>query len=306
MGLRYSPVYAIAGVVLLAALLGLLSLFRRLVAHRGMARLEALRARYGYPALIEAAHERIGAQGDAFSFVVLGDTRNNCRVAAQVYRQAAGEHPALIFHTGDIVRHGTPDELLRNHVALLEAHTDPAPMLCVPGNHERGARRDFAGYRALYGDTRFDFEAGGCLFAGINNSAKGRVTAEDFAFLRNALKGSATKHRFVFFHVPPAFFEAEFVSDERRRGFKESAAELHALFREQHVDEVFMAHIHGYASRVMDGVRYTLTAGGGAPLSNRLPERDRVYHYVLVHVAGDAARREVVRLEDGVWQRAAD
>jgi len=300
-GFRYGVSVALAGLALFAALLGMLYVFRVATARQGIARLAALRDRYGYESLATALATQ-QPQPDAFTFVVMGDARNNKRVASQVLRQAMAERPALIFNTGDIVRHGTPREYLKNHVPLLGI-TGPTPMFCVPGNHERGARRDFAAFKALYGDDRFSFDFGPCRFVGLNNSKRERVDEGDLEFLERELAKSPIAHRFVFLHIPPAYFEEVIVNDERRRGFKKNADAFRALTTRHEVDEVFMAHIHGCATEVLDGVRYTLTAGAGAPLSKRLPLEGRAYNYVVVRVSPDGLQRELVRLVDGEWVR---
>ncbi len=296
---------ALVGGLLVAALAGLFSV-QWLLAGLGMGRLRELRAAYGLDLM---AADLIRREGDAdtFRFVVLGDTRNVVKVAREVYERAAGEHPAMVFHTGDIVRHGTPTELLRNHVALLDI-THPAPMFCVPGNHEQGVRRDFAAFRALYGDDKFSFDYGGCRFVGFNNCTKGRglVKPDDLSWLESELGKPGAARKYVFMHIPPAYFEATFVSDTRRRGFTRNAEAFHALMQKHHVDEVFMAHIHGYASTVMDGVRYTLTAGGGAPLSARLAKTGQAYNYVVLRVTPTTATRTVVRGNGDDWTRVEE
>jgi len=300
-GWQYGVVYAAVPLAALVVMLGALSLAHRAAAHRGVADLEALQATHGYARQAEQARENLG-DGDTLTFVALGDTRNKRRTAEAVYRAAAAERPALAFHTGDIVRHGTAKEFLENHVPLLDIFA-PAPLVCVPGNHERGARRDFAAYRALYGDTRFTFDVGNCCFVGVNNSGKERLSEEDLDYLARALEATSATHRFAFLHIPPAFFEATFVSDDQRRGFTKRADVMHRLFVDRGVREVFMAHIHGYASTVIDGVRYTLTAGGGAPLSSRLAPGGQYHHYVVLRVTGAEIEREVVRLKGGAWVR---
>lgn len=287
---------------LLALMLGCIGLSHYFRAHRGREKLEALRGQYGYPALLKIAQARATNPED-FTFVVLGDTRNKKKTTAMVYERAAAEDPAFICHTGDIIRHGTADEFLENHIALLKRCTPGIPMFCVPGNHERGARRDFAGFKALYGDDTFSFEIGPCRFVGFNNSTRGRVTKADLKFLDTELGRAGASHKFVFLHIPPVFFEETFAHDKRRRGFRKNAEEMHAMFRRQGVNEVFMAHIHGYATFVRDGVRYTLTAGGGAPLSRRLAPEFRAYNYVAVRVTPGGLQRTVNLCVDGTWQR---
>lgn len=302
LGVTYGVWAAAACLGLLALMLGGIALSHYFRAHQGCGRLEALRGQYGYPALLQAAQARVANTGE-FSFVVLGDTRNKKKTTAMVYERAALEHPAFICHTGDIIRHGTADEFLENHIALLERCTPGIPMFCVPGNHERGARRDFAAFKALYGDDKFSIEIGPCRFVGFNNSTRGRVTNKDLEFLDRELGRTPANHKFVFLHIPPVFFEDTFAHDTRRRGFRENADEMHALLQRHGVNEVFMAHIHGYATHVRDGVRYTLTAGGGAPLSRRLAPEFRAYNYVTVRVTPEGLRREVNLYVDGAWQR---
>ncbi len=301
-GMRYGWLLALgAGGALVLALAGL-SMYHYVQAHRGLKSLRAHREKHGYAKLIAQA-EALYQGGGNLTFVVLGDTRNRRRTAAALYEQAGTERPVAIFHTGDIVRHGTAREYVKNHIALLHL-TGPAPMFCVPGNHERGARRDFAGFLALYGDGRFSFTVGPCHFLGFNNSKRMRVDAGDLAFVDGELAKATAARKFVFFHIPPRFFEDTFVDDGHRRGFKTNAQELHQILVRHGVEEVFMAHIHGYASTVVDGVRYTLTAGGGAPLSKRVRGEDPAYHYLVRRVTTEGVDRELVRMSSSGWVRA--
>lgn len=303
-GWYYGAVYAVAAVALLLALLGALGLYKYALAHTGTGELRELSARYAYDELARRAREQTPHQ-EQYRFVVLGDTRNKKKVTSEVYGRAAAEEPAMLFHTGDIIRHGTAREFIDNHIALLADITDPVPMFCVPGNHERGARRDFAAFKALYGDDRFSFVFGPCQFIGFNNSTRKRVTRADLDFVDAELARATVPHRFVFMHIPPVFFEDTFSTEPRRRGYTENADELHEILVRHGVTEVFFAHIHGYASHVFDGVRYTLTAGGGAPLSKHLKESGAsCFHYVVIHVSPAGIRREVVRKLEGTWQRA--
>ncbi len=300
-GYQYGAWLAVAGLTLLALMLGGLSLWHYIMAHRGLSRLQELSTQLHWEKLLERV-KTSGANPQQFAFVVLGDTRNKKKITSGVYEQAAAEKPTMVFHTGDIIRHGTAQEYLRNHIPLLEI-TDPAPMFCVPGNHERGARRDFAAFKTLYGSDRFSFAFGPCRFVGFNNSTKKRVDEDDLAYLDRELADPDATHKFLFFHIPPVYFEERFAKDERRRGFKKNADAFHKLLVKHQVTEAFMAHIHGYASEVIDGVRYTLTAGGGAPLSGRLAAEGQAYNYVVLHVSPDSLRRESVRCINGQWTR---
>jgi hypothetical protein len=240
------------------------------------------------------------AQNRPWSFAVLGDTRNNTAIASLLYQKVHDLAPVMAFHTGDIVRGGKASELLKNHASLLKRHMDPVPLFCIPGNHERGPKRDFAGFKALYGDDKFAFSHGDCLFVGFNNCTRKGVSEENLKFLDEKLAGDFA-HKYVFTHIPPAFFEATFVKDTRRRGFKQNAEAFHQLMCRHHVEEIFMAHIHGYATTKRDNVRYTLTAGGGAPLSNRIAPENRHYHFIVLGSNGHSVERRLFLFENGRW-----
>ena len=298
-GVEYGWEFAFACVAGFFLLLGALKLWKMTASTHRLAELQALQARYGWDAQA-AALPRREAPPQQWNFVVLGDTRNNVPISRALYKRARTEEPDMLFHTGDIVRSGTPRELLDNHIRVIEEEGLTFPVFCVPGNHERGPLYNFAAYKALYGSERFSFVHESCIFVGFNNSGKRGVRDEDLEFLEAALK-PPSKHSFVFLHIPPAFFEAAFVLDSHRRGFKKNAGRFHEIVCEYNVDEVFMAHIHGYASAVIDGVRYTLTGGGGAPLSPRLARQDRHYHLLNMRITQDGIERELCVYRDGDW-----
>ncbi len=294
---------AVAGLFLIAALMGSKRLFRYVRAHRGREQLAQECKGYNTAALI-ARLKAAEKPGEAFTFVVLGDNRATKKVPPVIHRLAREEHPAFLINTGDLVRFGTAGEYVDRYLPHLRT-MDPVPVLSVPGNHDRGARNDFAGYRAVHGADRFSFDYGPCRFVGVNNGKRARMEADDLDYLRRELSKSPARHKFVFIHIPPTYFEDGVVTVSKRRGFVKCRDEFRALMTEQQVDEVFMGHIHGYATKLVDGVRHTLTAGAGAPLSKRLPLEAQVYNYVVCHVNAEGYRREVVRCIDGEWVRGA-
>ncbi len=224
------------------------------------------------------------------------------KVPPVMYQKVKEENPAVVFNTGDLARFGTAREYTGRYLPLLEIMA-PIPVFSVPGNHDRGARNDFAAYRAVHGQDRFSFDFGPCRFVGINNGKRKRLKGDDLLYLHRELGKSPIRYKFVFLHIPPRYFEDGVVTVEKRRGFKKLENEFRALMAQEQVNEVFMGHIHGYATKTVDGVRYTLTAGAGAPLSKRLPVEARVHNYVVLHVGANGLKREVVRAVNGRWVR---
>lgn len=254
-----------------------------------------------YERLIERIHAQpVG--DDGFTFVALGDTRSNINIARMVLGEVQKEKPAFIFANGDIVRRGRVEEYEAHHMRLVEM-IKPIPFVTAPGNHERGPNGDFSTFVAIYGDLRFSFDYGGCRFVGFNNCDFGGVSRSDLRFLRDELSKPGAKHKFVTFHVPPAYLENA-VEAEGSRGFTWNANALHDLMVEQEVDHVFVGHIHGYATEIIDGVRYTITGGAGADLAENLGETGEVHNFVVVRVTPEGLVQEVVRRIDGVWERS--
>ena len=73
--------------------------------------------------------------------------------------------------------------------------------------------------------------------------------------------------------------------------------------QDEEVDHVFAGHVHGFASEVIDGIRYTITGGGGANLTEALGDEGAVHHFLLIHVSPDGIRNEVVKFVDNEWSR---
>jgi 3',5'-cyclic AMP phosphodiesterase CpdA len=288
-------------VVLLVTTAGCIDVWNRLTwVEQDLDRLTPYAATESYAELAQRVQARETNPGE-FRFVVLGDTRSNKQAATDVLSQAATEAPAFILSTGDLVRRGTVDEYIAHHMPLVEL-VAPIPLIPVPGNHEEGPNVDFATFKAIYGDERFSFDVGNCRFVGVNNGDRDGMSTQDIQYIDEQLSQPGAKYRFVMFHIPPAYME-KYAENGEGRGFRRNAERLEEVMLRHNVDHVFLGHIHGYASEVVDGLRYTITGGGGAPLATTLGEEGNVYNYIVVHVTADGLRYEVVRLLEGEWRR---
>ncbi|MFA6241905.1 MAG: metallophosphoesterase [Candidatus Hydrogenedentales bacterium] len=254
-----------------------------------------------YAALVK----RIAAQPvqpEGFTFVVLGDTRSNINIAREVMAQVTYEKPAFILSNGDLVRRGRVEEYVAHHIPLVE-QVAPIPFLPIPGNHESGPNRDFAPFRAIYGDVRLSFDYGDCRFVGVNNGDWDGMSRADLNYLDAELSNPGVSHRFVLFHIPPRFMENA-VESEDGRGFTWNAKRLREILIRHKVNQVFVGHVHGYASEVIDGVRYTISGGAGADLTTSLGKTGNVHNYIVVQVGPDGVKSYVVRKLDGSWTRS--
>jgi 3',5'-cyclic AMP phosphodiesterase CpdA len=229
--------------------------------------------------------------GPTLTFAVLGDNRSNPKVFVQVLKQMDRDRGlAFAIDVGDLVETGTVDNFrvfldqVRGYLRL--------PLLTVIGNHdlERGLGARL--YRKIFGPDHYAFQLKDNYFIVVNDVGKGGVGQAQRRWLERELKKSqAYKTRLVFLHIP--LFDPR--SGKPHALAVATGQKLAALFSRYHVTHIFAGHIHGYFSGKWDGVSYTITAGGGAPLYGTNPQHF-FYHYLKVTLTEDKVSIQVRRL----------
>jgi predicted phosphodiesterase len=220
----------------------------------------------------------------AFRFVVMGDNRGNMEVLRQLVVDANRQRPAFMINTGDLVADGKLREYLRFLAVIRQSHS---PYFTVLGNHDVG-KNGLMIYHQLFGPENYAFDYAGCRFIALDNS-RSLFPEERLQWLEQQLDTPLRK--FVFLHKPPAIgkwgqaFEAS--------PWRENADRFMELVGRRKVDRVFVGHIHTYGEREINGVRYVLTGGAGAPLD---PSPRAYFHYVLVTVSPAGVQDRVIRL----------
>lgn len=284
----------------------------------------ACQALCGQPASGSAQPRGRPAAGDAFRFVVIGDTRTPGGKWATVkppevspaflklIEQINLTSPDLIVNVGDLVMgHRDRASLIRQWEAFDKAllGCDP-PMYLVAGNHEVRNEMDAEIYRRRYGPLWYAFDHKGAHFIVLCSEVPtetGRIGPEQLKWLADDLTANA--HRgptYVFVHQPfwtyggptPAV-----ASRARKEGLYQLWMDsVHPLLVRHKVDVVFGGHWHSYLSQNIDGVRYVVTGGGGAELRDfKVPPEvlGRFHHYLTVAVRDGRTHVGVARL-DGV------
>ncbi|MCL7413020.1 MAG: metallophosphoesterase [ANME-2 cluster archaeon] len=208
-----------------------------------------------------------------FSFILLGDNRDNPEMFRKILNESGNWDPLFILILGDMVNDGTREEY-DELAGLIEGA--PAPILTVPGNHD--VQGNGAGYYSrMFGMYYYSFNVGNTHFIMLDN-ARGYVDKEQMEWLRQDLEQSNSPSNLVFMHMPP--FDPR-PGREHSMTDGKNAQDLISIFEQFHVDTVFSAHIHSYNDVTRNGVRYMMTGGGGAPLEKDAPG----YHYVLVNIS---------------------
>ena len=220
-----------------------------------------------------------GAQS-AFRVLVYGDNRTNGGDHALVARAAAAEGARLALHTGDMVVNAADDQLWDrwfSEEADLLLH---APIVPTLGNHEitdNGVAysRYFKeparpAYHSLdYGPVHLVVLDSFEISAGADPHAAA-ISDAQMAWVEEDLRGiPADKHVWVLVHqgpfAHPAHMRPGHGGSERVRLAIQAAARRHPI------EAVFAGHEHFYERGEVDGLRYFVVGGGGAPLEDPDP-----------------------------------
>jgi serine/threonine-protein phosphatase CPPED1 len=238
--------------------------------------------------------ERLQAPaGGKLTFAVLGDSRSNPEVFERVLKGMAGD-PSLTFaiDVGDMVERGTLEQFdeffkqIRPYGRM--------PFLTAAGNHDLGKNQDPTLYREIFGPDYYAFQLKDNYFIVLNNNLPAGMGEAQMAWLEAELKKSQSyKTRLVFFHYP--------LFDPRGGKYHHSLTEeagrrVAALFSRYKVTHIFASHIHGYFTGKWDGVSFTVSGGGGAPLAGTDPA-NFFYHYLKVTLQEGEVHVEAQRIK---------
>lgn len=249
-----------------------------------------------------------------FTFAVVGDYRGDSDgnvppVLLDIFAELNRQKPAFVLSSGDLIN-GYPEEdkehirkLWNGYRKALE-HLEP-PIFHVPGNHDicNSASREL--WPEFWGPTHYAFNYARVRFIGLDTeSDEHRVSGEQFEWLREQLKTAGDRRIFLFLHEP--LFPIDGRIGTSLDAFPVDRDRLHALLVEHrdHIEGVFLGHEHLFDLEEHDGIRYYISAGGGAPLY--VPEEiGGFYHYLLVHVTKERCTVELRRMWDQPEPEAA-
>lgn len=225
------------------------------------------------------------AAADDYTFVVLGDSRDNDVVFRKVLAKAAQYKPLFILHLGDYSERGSLKET-EQFLSLLKDTVPEVPLFVVPGNHE-----NMQVFKEKIGPLHFTLENSrlGFKLIALDNSAY-ELKEVELDYLREQLK-SKPANTFIAMHVPPKTKKWDWHT------FSKGAAELEKLTSVSSIDGIFFAHVHLYAREEINGIPNIITGGAGAPLVKLLFPGEPCYHFMLVRVEKGRAIIELIRVE---------
>jgi hypothetical protein len=229
---------------------------------------------------IEGTFHTAPAAHEPFRVVVYGENRTNGGDHALVARAVAAERARLAIHTGNMVINAGDEQLWSRWFfdeGDLLRHT---PLITTVGNHE--ITDDGVSYGRYFGEPSrpayhsMDY---GPLHVVILDAYERGAGADphqaamsdaQVAWLEEDVRGLPQgKHLWIVVHqgpfAHPAHARPGHGGDERVRLAIQSAARRHP------VEAVFAGHEHFYERGEVDGQRYFVVGGGGAPLEDPDP-----------------------------------
>jgi 3',5'-cyclic-AMP phosphodiesterase len=232
---------------------------------------------------LQAGIEQVSPED--FTFVVLGDSRDNDNIFKKALALAKTYNPLFILHGGDYSDKGSSKET-DHFLALVNDSIPDVPLFVVIGNHEKN-RKVFA---EKIGPFNFSLDSARLKLRviAVDNSSYVLKTPEvDYLKIQLATKRENT---FVAMHVPPKTTRWNWHT------FSDGAAELENALAENGVKAAFYFHIHLYDRDVIKGVPSIISAGAGAPLVTIGFPGEPVYHIVVVRVKDGTVTTEMVQV----------
>jgi acid phosphatase type 7 len=234
------------------------------------------------------------------TIVIYGDSRTNDEEHQKIVNQIIKFHPAMVFHTGDLVAAGTSDELWKKYLKITEKLRKTAVIYPVIGNHELGSSKTFT-YLGLKNGTQnaptwYSLEYGKFHFTMLNSSADYVPGSAQYNWLIKDLNKARVNNKsiIVLFHYP-VFYLAEPTKSEL-----DLQKYLVPVFDSFLVKAVFNGHKHNYTRSNYHHIYYVVTGGGGAPLydlekpTSYLQKYIKTYHFCVLNLNGNKAFVRVI------------
>ena len=262
-----------------------------------------------------------------FSFIVVGDSRNDLEQHRRVAERMATEVPDFVLGTGDMVDEGFRQDQWQQFFDIENPLMRDNVLFPALGNHDRqGKGRTADTYRSYFsvpgnGDDTgryYAFSYASARFLVLDSNAYSFALTDQTAWLERELMAArqdpGVRHIFVVMHHPP-------FSISLHGGARDLRERWTPLFAKYQVSAVFSGHDHVYERAEHEGVRYFVSGGGGAPLYPRRPKPnpvdaeavktfERALHYLRVTVTGDRIEVTAVRadgslIETTSWTEAS-
>lgn len=218
-------------------------------------------------------------------FAAYGDCRHQTSVHRRIADSIAGSGARFTLVTGDLVD-SPEDPAAWAEFRDIAKELRKKPYDCAVGDHDPGEKLYFKkelGLDRLYYDRKDgDFH----LF--VLDSTSRFNDKDQVEWLEKTAGASTAKHKIAVMHHTPYSVKTSRVAEA-----EELRAKIHPLMVKLKFCGVMCGHVHAFYTTARDGVRYVVTAGGGAPLYSIDPslgiagdKSRKFHHFVGFKVAG--------------------
>lgn len=232
-----------------------------------------------------------------FKFAALGDGGSGFEVQDQINTQMRLLRPKFVIHMGDLIYpHGEGKHLKNKFFDPYHSLMNTSPFYIALGNHDYDTKEGQEILDAISlpqndidnSERFYTFVYGKSRFIALDSNLflkQGFQGSPQWLWLEKTLKSNDSYWTIIFFHHP--------VFSSGGHEIAPAMQGLHALFARYGVDLVFSGHDHHYErTKIIDGIQYIITGGGGANVRTPHPNRTtefaiKAHHFVEVGVTSD-------------------
>jgi hypothetical protein len=195
----------------------------------------------------------------AFDFAAYGDCRSDQEVHRKICARIVETRAKVVLVSGDLVDYGEDPEDWRIFREVTGELRGKASYWAAPGNHDVSQGRWFEKEFGLE-RTWFDRRSGDLHVFLLDSNWYFREP-EQLRWLEETAGASDALHKIAVFHHPP--WSIGGYSEFESRKIRET---MHPLLVRLRFCAAFCGHHHAFYTTRREGIRYVVTAGGGAPL----------------------------------------
>jgi len=199
-------------------------------------------------------------------FAAYGDCRSDQTIHGRICRSILAGRPKFVLVSGDLVDWADSAEDWEEFRATTKELRSKVAYYPAAGNHDVSDRRPFEKEFGL-DRTYYDKRIGDVHVFFLDSNWYFREP-EQLAWLEEKAGASDARHKFAVFHHPP--FSIDTFGEFETRPIRER---VHPILARLKFCAAFCGHNHHFYTTRRDGVRYVITAGGGAVLYPLDPEK---------------------------------
>lgn len=205
----------------------------------------------------------------SLDFAAYGDCRHKTDVHRRVARSMAEARPKFVLVSGDLVDYPEQEAQWTEFRDIVKDLRAVSRYYSCFGDHDGAsdaASRNYFLREMGQKDNYFDVVEGDYHIF-ILDSRSEFDDARQVEWLEKTAAASKSRHKFAVFHRAP------FMIDAKRNWQADSIRpKIHPRLVKLKFCAAFCGHQHAFYATLRDGVRYVVTAGGGAPLKDVEPK----------------------------------